>query len=390
MQIALIGYGTVGQAFYRLYTERREALEKAVGEPIAFSGIAVRHIRPRAFEAPAALYTIEPKALIAQSEVDTVVEVSSDPTRSTAYLRQALLAGKRVVTANKAALADAMATLYEAAETGHGRLRFEASVAGGIPLLEALKKQAAVNTMLSLKGIINGSSNYVLDAMTQGKSVAEAMQEARQLGVLEEDPTNDLAGIDAQRKLAILATILLETGVTTKEVVRIGMQAITAEDVKACAAKHRVIKLLATFSRESALSESVQLRVMPEAVDADSFFARTGGVDNCVECTGSHIGTLRFTGPGGGGDATANAVWTDVLSVPYDKPIKRLTALPVVVENATSTYYVRSLQGAIPFTEEEAAHAVSDAFGPGTVRVRLTDRRAEALAANGMVVIRWS
>lgn len=129
---------------------------------------------------------------------------------------------------------------------------------------------------------------------------------------------------------------------------------------------------------------------MPEAVDADSFFARTGGVDNCVECTGSHIGTLRFTGPGGGGDATANAVWTDVLSVPYDKPIKRLTALPMVVENATSTYYVRSLQGAIPFTEEEATHAVSDAFGTGTVRVRLTDRRAEALAANGMVVIRWS
>ena len=294
------------------------------------------------------------------------------------------------MTANKAALADAMATLYEAAETGHGQLRFEASVAGGIPLLEALKKQAAVNTMLSLRGIINGSSNYVLDAMTQGKSVAEAMQEARQLGVLEEDPTNDLAGIDAQRKLAILATILLETGVTTKEVVRIGMQAITAEDVKACAAKHRVIKLLATFSRESALSESVQLRVMPEAVDADSFFARTGGVDNCVECTGSHIGTLRFTGPGGGGDATANAVWTDVLSVPYDKPIKRLTVLPMFVENATSTYYVRSLQGAIPFTEEEAAHAVSDAFGPGTVCVRLTDRRAEALAANGMVVIRWS
>lgn len=390
MQIALIGYGTVGQAFYRLYTERREALEKAVGEPIAFSGIAVRYIRPRAFEAPAALYTTEPEALIAQSGVDTVVEVSSDPIRSTGYLRQALLAGKRVVTANKAALADAMATLYAAAETGHGRLRFEASVAGGIPLLEALKKQAAVNTMLSLRGIINGSSNYVLDAMTQGKSVAEAMQEARQLGVLEEDPTNDLAGIDAQRKLAILATILLETGVTTKEVARIGMQAITAEDVKACAAKHRVIKLLATFSRESALSESVQLRVVPEAVDADSFFARTGGVDNCVECTGSHIGTLRFTGPGGGGDATANAVWTDVLSVPYDKPIKRLTALPVVEENATSTYYVRSLQGAIPFTEEEAAHAVSDAFGPGTVRVRLTDRRAEALAANGMVVIRWS
>lgn len=405
MRIGLIGYGTVGQGVFALYTERRKALEHAAGEAITFGGIAVRTIRPRMIPAPEELFTTDAMRLVTEDSIDTIVEVSSDPLQSIQYISTALSAGKRVVTANKAALADALADLLSAAEKGGGRLRFEAAVAGGIPLLDPLTLQVAVNDIYGFRGIINGSSNYVLTAMQNGKAREEAIREAQSLGVLEEDPQDDLAGIDAQRKLAIVASMLLRRGVTTKNVARIGMLALDTDDFALAKKAGRVIKLMAVCERgkeEVATSSSERpsspkpalraLRVMPEAISVEDPFAQVDGIYNMAEWQGTHSGTLRFLGLGGGQEATANAVWTDLLRITRETPALSLAGEGVADREESARYLVRagssSDTGLLPGEIDATEDALS--LPQGAQWARLTEKRAVALAESGRTVLRWA
>lgn len=405
MRIGLIGYGTVGQGVYALYTERQSALERFAGEPITFGGIAVRSIRPRTIPAPEELFTTDAMRLIKGESIDTIVEVSSDPRQSIQYISSALSAGKRVVTANKAALADSLADLLSTAEKGGGRLRFEAAVAGGIPLLDPLTLQVAVNDVVAFRGIINGSSNYVLTAMQNGKTREEAIREAQTLGVLEEDPRDDLEGIDAQRKLAIVASMLLHRSVTTKNVSRIGMLSLDADDFALAKKAGRVIKLMAVCERETedvANSSSKRssspapvltvLRVMPEAISVDDPFAQVDGIYNMAEWKGTHSGTLRFSGLGGGQEATANAVWTDLLRITRETPALSLAGEGVADREESARFLVRA--GSSPDTGllPEEIDAIEDALGlpQGAQWARLTEKRAVALAESGRTVLRWA
>lgn len=405
MRIGLIGYGTVGQGVYALYTERRKALEHAAGEAITFGGIAVRTIRPRAIPAPEELFTTDAMRLVKDESIDTIVEVSSDPQQSIQYISSALSAGKRVVTANKAALADSLSDLLSTAEKGGGRMRFEAAVAGGIPLLDPLTLQVAVNDIYGFRGIINGSSNYVLTAMQNGKAREEAIREAQSLGVLEEDPQDDLAGIDAQRKLAIVASMLLRRGVTTKNVARIGMLPLDTEDFALAKKAGRVIKLMAVCERgkedvansSSERASSPQpaltaLRVMPEAISVEDPFAQVDGIYNMAEWQGNHSGMLRFSGLGGGQEATANAVWTDLLRITRETPALSLAGEGVADREESARYLVRA--GSSPDTGllPGEIDATGDALGlpQGAQWARLTEQRAVALAESGRTVLRWA
>lgn len=405
MRIGMIGYGTVGQGVYGLYTERREALERSAGEGITFGGIAVRSIRPRAIPAPEDLYTTDAMRLVNDNSIDTIVEVSSDPKESIQYISTALSAGKRVVTANKAALADALADLLSTAEKGGGRLRFEAAVAGGIPLLDPLTLQVAVNDVIAFRGIINGSSNYVLTAMQNGKTREEAIREAQTLGVLEEDPRDDLEGIDAQRKLAIVASMLLHRSVTTKNVSRIGMLSLDAEDFALAKKAGRVIKLMAVCERgkaelvygstdsfSSPAPTLTALRVMPEAISSDDPFARVDGIYNMAQWQGTHSGTLRFSGLGGGQEATANAVWTDLLRITRETPALSLAGEGVAEREEAARYLVRA--GSAPDTgllpEEKERNVDALVLPCGAQWARLTEKRAVALAESGRMVLRWA
>lgn len=405
MRIGLIGYGTVGQGVYALYTERQSALERFAGEPITFGGIAVRSIRPRTIPAPEELFTTDAMRLIKGESIDTIVEVSSDPRQSIQYISLALSAGKRVVTANKAALADSLADLLSTAEKGGGRLRFEAAVAGGIPLLDPLTLQVAVNDIYGFRGIINGSSNYVLTAMQNGKAWEEAIREAQSLGVLEEDPQDDLAGIDAQRKLAIVASMLLRRGVTTKNVARIGMLALDTDDFALAKKAGRVIKLMAVCEREKAevaTSSSERpsspapvltaLRVMPEAISVDDPFAQVDGIYNMAEWKGTHSGMLRFSGLGGGQEATANAVWTDLLRITRETPALSLAGEGVADREESARYLVRAGSSSDTGLLPEEIDAIEDALGlpQGAQWARLTEKRAVALAESGRTVLRWA
>lgn len=405
MRIGLIGYGTVGQGVYALYTERQSALERFAGEPITFGGIAVRSIRPRTIPAPEELFTTDAMRLIKGESIDTIVEVSSDPRQSIQYISSALSAGKRVVTANKAALADSLADLLSTAEKGGGRLRFEAAVAGGIPLLDPLTLQVAVNDIYGFRGIINGSSNYVLTAMQNGKAREEAIREAQSLGVLEEDPQDDLAGIDAQRKLAIVASMLLRRGVTTKNVARIGMLALDTDDFALAKKAGRVIKLMAVCERGKAevadcTSERASspkpalraLRVMPEAISVDDPFAQVDGIYNMAEWKGTHSGMLRFSGLGGGQEATANAVWTDLLRITRETPALSLAGEGVADRKKSARYLVRAGSSSDTGLLPGEIDATEDALGlpQGAQWARLTEKRAVALAESGRTVLRWA
>ncbi|WP_066924223.1 homoserine dehydrogenase [Murdochiella massiliensis] len=405
MRIGLIGYGTVGQGVYALYTERQSALERFAGEPITFGGIAVRSIRPRTIPAPEELFTTDAMRLIQDESIDTIVEVSSDPRQSIQYISSALSAGKRVVTANKAALADSLADLLSTAEKGGGRLRFEAAVAGGIPLLDPLTLQVAVNDVVAFRGIINGSSNYVLTAMQNGKTREEAIREAQTLGVLEEDPRDDLEGIDAQRKLAIVASMLLHRSVTTKNVSCIGMLSLDAEDFALAKKAGRVIKLMAVCERgkeEVATSSSERssvptpaltaLRVMPEAISVEDPFAQVDGIYNMAEWNGNHSGTLRFSGLGGGQEATANAVWTDLLRITRETPALSLAGEGVADREESARYLVRAGSSSDTGLLPEEIDAIEDALAlpQGAQWARLTEQRAVTLAESGRTVLRWA
>ena len=397
MRLGIIGYGTVGQGVYSLFMERRKALERAAGEPISVGGIAVRTIRHRTIAAPETLFTTDAMHLVEDNSIDTIVEVSSDPIQSIHYISEALLRGKRVVTANKAALADSLSELLSAAERGGGRLRFEAAVAGGT-------LQTAVNDIRSFRGIVNGSSNYVLTAMQNGKTHEEAVCEAQELGVLEEDPVNDLVGIDAQRKLAIVASMLLHKSVTTEEVARIGVLALGKEEFALAKRAGRVIKLMAVCERQEMESSSVSvmgkiaptvaltsLRVMPEALSSEDPFAKVEGIHNMAEWEGTHSGTLRFFGLGGGQEATANAVWTDILRITRETPSITLSGGSITHKKGTARYLVRDNDapdtGLLP--EEKLRRKDTYALPHGAQWACLTEERAVALAKSGRMVLRW-
>lgn len=403
MRLGIIGYGTVGQGVYSLFTERRQALERAAGEQISVGGIAVRTIRHRTIAAPEALFTTDAMQLVEDDSLDTIVEVSSDPMQSIHYISEALLRGKRVVTANKAALADSLSELLSAAERGGGRLRFEAAVAGGIPLLDPLTLQAAVNDICSFRGIVNGSSNYVLTTMQNGKTREEAVCEAQGLGVLEEDPVNDLAGIDAQRKLAIVASMLLHKSVTTKEVARIGVLALGKEEFALAKSAGRVIKLMAVCEQQEMESSSsvmgemtpnvalTSLRVMPEAVSSEDPFSSVEGIYNMAEWKGTHSGTLRFFGLGGGQEATANAVWTDILRITRETPSISLSGGGITHKKETARYIVRAndAPGTGLVSEEKWRGKDIHTLSHGAQWACLTEERAVALAESGRMVLRW-
>ena len=239
MRIALLGCGTVGAEVVRLLDEQAGDLASRVGAPLELAGIAVR--RPaRHPSVPADLITTDAQALVERPDVDVVVEVIGGIEPARTLLLSAMKTGKSVVTANKALLAEDGATLHAAAREAGVDLYYEASVAGAIPLLRPLRESLAGDRVRRVLGIVNGTTNYVLDKMdTSGLGFAEAVAQAQELGYAEADPTADVEGFDAAAKAAILASLAFHTPVGAGDVHREGISAITAADVAGAAEINR-------------------------------------------------------------------------------------------------------------------------------------------------------
>ena len=313
-KVAMLGCGNVGSEVYRLLGEQAGDLEARIGAPVEVTGVAVR--RPgRARSVPVApeLITTDAVGLVSRPDVDIVVEVIGgiEPARS--LLLTALKAGKAVVTANKALHAEDGPTLHDAARAGGADLYYEASVAGAIPLLRPLRESLAGDAVRQVLGIVNGTTNYILDQMdTSGAGFEDALEEAQALGYAEPDPTADVEGFDAAAKAAILAGLAFHTRVAAADVHREGITGVTQADIASAQQLGHVVKLLAICERAE---NGVSVRVHPAMIPRSHPLAGVREAYNAVFVEAESAGRLMFYGAGAGGVPTASAVLGDVVAV---------------------------------------------------------------------------
>jgi homoserine dehydrogenase len=326
LRVGVIGAGTVGREVVRAFLDRSPRLVSHDGAPLVLTAVAEKFTgRAIAFGIPESLLTDAPAHMIASGDVDIVVETMGGDEPAHTLIAAALAAGKSVVTANKHVVAHYGPELERLAREAGAALRFEAAVGGGIPLLGPIALDLAPNRIGRVRGIVNGTTNYMLTAMArEGRAYAEALADAQSRGYAEADPTADVEGLDAVNKLVILvrlafgawidpASIDNRPGSTSGAPGLPGITGVTAEDVAALATGGRVLRLLAT----SRLAEdgAIEASVVPTAVPAGSAFGRCDGVLNRVEVDAVPVGRVSFEGPGAGGPAAASAVLGDLVAV---------------------------------------------------------------------------
>ena len=319
LNVAVLGCGSVGSQVVRLLTEQADDLAARVGAPVQLVGVAVRRIdAPREVEVPEGLLTTDAAGLVARDDVDLVVEVIGgiEPARS--LILAALEGGASVVTANKALLAEDGPTLFEAAEKAGRDLYYEAAVAGAIPILRPLRESLAGDRVTRVLGIVNGTTNFILDKMdTTGAGFEEALEEAQDLGYAEAAPTADVEGFDAAAKAAILASLAFHTRVTAADVHREGITDVTAADIASAREMGSVVKLLAIAElADGARGDAgVSVRVHPAMIPRSHPLASVREAFNAVFVESEAAGQLMFYGPGAGGSPTASAVLGDLVTV---------------------------------------------------------------------------
>ncbi|WP_433121849.1 homoserine dehydrogenase [Micromonospora sp. CA-246542] len=348
MRLALLGCGTVGQEVVRLLHEQSADLAARIGAPLEIAGIAVRRLGRDRGDLPIdeSLFTTDALGLIKRDDVDVVIEVVGgiEPARS--WLVEALRAGKSVVTANKALLAEDGVALHEAAAEGGGDLYYEASVAGAIPLLRPLRESLHGDRINRVTGIVNGTTNFILSAMdATGAGFAEALEEATELGYAEADPTADVEGFDAAAKAAILASLAFHTRVGAADVHREGITEVTAADMASAQAMGCTIKLLCIAARgvDTTGQETVSVRVHPAMIPRSHPLASVGDAFNAVFVEADAAGQLMFYGRGAGGAPTASAVLGDVVAVSRN----RLAGVRAASESAYADLSVRPMGEAL-------------------------------------------
>lgn len=317
LRIALLGAGSVGSQVARLLIENKAELAARVGAELDLIGVVVRDI-DKAVKAgvPKKLLSTEAEDIILSADIVIEVMGGIEPART--YILQALNSGSDVITANKALLATHGTELFDTAEQVGAQLYFEAAVAGAIPIIRPLRQSLAGDKITRVMGIVNGSTNYILDRMdSTGLSLQQAMDEATGLGYLEADPSLDVEGYDAAQKAAILAMLAFHTEVPLDKVYREGITKVTAEQIKAAQRDGYVIKLLAICERlnkETSGQDGISVRVHPTLIDRTHPLASVRGAFNAVFVEAEAAGSLMFYGAGAGGVQTASAVLGDLVS----------------------------------------------------------------------------
>ncbi len=312
VRVAMLGCGTVGSQVARILVEQADDLRARVGRPLELVGIATRTRRDRPGIDPA-LFTTDAAALVARPDVDLVVELMGGLHPTLELLMDAVAAGKSVVTANKALLAQHGGQLFEAAEDAGVDIYYEAAVAGAIPIIRPLRESLVGDAVTAVKGIVNGTTNYILDQMhTTGADYGDALAEAQQLGFAEADPTADVEGHDAAAKAAILASLAFHTRVGLDDVDREGISSVTSDDIAAAEQLGCVMKLLADCRVSP--DGTIAVGVHPSLVPVSHPLAGVRGAFNAVFVESINAGQLMFMGPGAGGSPTASAVLGDVVT----------------------------------------------------------------------------
>lgn len=312
--VGVLGAGTVGGALIRRLIDDREEIAKKSGVDLELRLVAVRDLaKERDFELPADRITDQAIAVVSSPGIDVVVEAIGGLEPTGDLVLTALRSGKPVVTANKELIATRGEELHEAATRAAVPLMYEAAVGGGIPVIRPLAESLAGERIERVSGIVNGTTNFILTAMSkEGSSFEEALSKATELGYAEADPSDDITGRDAAFKTAILARLAFGEWIGPWEVEATGIDGITTQDVAEARSEGKVIKLLGVAER---LGEGVSARVAPVALEESHPLASVDGVTNAIFVEGPAIGRLLFTGPGAGGQPTASALLGDLIQV---------------------------------------------------------------------------
>ncbi|WP_415152405.1 homoserine dehydrogenase [Propionicimonas sp.] len=313
LKVALLGCGVVGSQVARLLIQQADDLRARIGRPLELVGIAVRRLELDRPGIDRSLLTDDALALASRPDVDLVIELLGGIEPARTLILAAIGAGSSVVTANKALLASDGGTVYSAAEAAGVDVYYEAAVAGAIPIIRPLRESLVGDEVTAVIGIVNGTTNFILDKMhSHGSDFADALAEAQELGYAEADPTADVEGFDAASKAAILASLAFHSRVRLDDVSREGITGVSAADITAATQMGCVVKLLA----RCVLSEdgTIAVGVHPTMVPAHHPLAAIPGAYNAVFIESRNAGTLMFMGPGAGGSPTASAVLGDVVT----------------------------------------------------------------------------
>ena len=316
IKAALLGAGTVGGGVYKLVERRAAEMPDKVGAELKITKVLVKNLQKKREGIPSEVLTDDWEGIIHDPEISIVIELMGGVEPARTYILQALEAGKNVVTANKDLLAEHGQELMEAAERNHRDLCFEAAVGGGIPIIRPLKECLAGNEITEVMGIVNGTTNYILTKMTQeGWDFDDALKEAQRLGFAEADPTADVEGLDAGRKMAILASIAFHSRVTFKDVDVKGITKITAKDIQCAKEFGYTLKLLGVARNEEG---KMEVGVSPMMIPSTHPLANVNDSFNAVFVHGDAVDDAMFQGRGAGEFPTASAVVGDLISVARD------------------------------------------------------------------------
>ncbi len=367
LKVGLAGLGTVGSAVVRLLDEGRDKLVARCGRPIEIVALNARSkAKKRDFDLKAFRWVSDPVALARDPQIDAFVEVmggAGDPAKSA--IEAALASGKPVVTANKALLAAHGQKLAALAERKSVALNFEASVAGGIPIVKTLREGLNGASFSRIYGILNGTCNYILSRMEADRlPFDEILRDAQRLGYAEADPTFDVEGHDTAQKLSILASLAFGTRIDPKAIYVEGISSITLADLDAASDLGYRVKLLGVAVKTE---EGIEQRVHPTMVPKDSAIAQVMGVTNAVTIDALGLAPITLVGPGAGGAATASAIVADLADIargvcgaPFGRPVARMVPnRKAPMQHHEGGYYIRLLARDRPGTAATIAHRLA-------------------------------
>jgi homoserine dehydrogenase len=395
VKIGLLGLGTVGGGVVKILQSHRDILEKRTGARLTLAAIADADLaRPREGLDLARLPMVaDAGAVLQDPSIQIVIELIGGLEPARTFVLRAMAAGKHVVTANKALLAHHGAELYEAARQRGVTLAFEAAVAGGIPLIRAVKEGLVANRILSCYGIVNGTCNYILSKMTDaGEDFSAVLKEAQAHGYAEADPTFDIEGMDSAHKLQILASLAFRTYVELKDIYTEGITRVTAQDIAYARELGYRIKLLAIAK---ASDGGIEVRVHPTMIRAGSPLAAVSGVFNAVFITGDSVGDLMFYGRGAGQMPTASAVLSDTVEIAtrlahgipalhFDLPAAGQPTRPLVpMDDIRSAYYLRVMAADRPGVLSQ----VAGILGQNDISIISVLQKERAVVAEAVPVV---
>jgi homoserine dehydrogenase len=317
IDIGLMGLGVIGGGVVKVVTEKTDTLAREAGSKIVLKKVLEKDLTKHGtLGVDSAIFTNKFEELIQDPEIDIVVELMGGEHPAFEYMKEALTRGKHVVTANKEVMSKHWAELLTVARDKNVIIRYEASVGGGIPLIAPFQEDLIANDVSAIYAIVNGTTNYILTRMAkEGLDFSVALKNAQELGYAEANPTNDIEGIDAAYKLAILTTIAFGTEVKPENVYHEGISRLQARDFRYAGELGYAIKLLAIAKRTG---DSIEARVHPVFISEDSLLAKVDGVYNAILVEGDLVGQVIFYGQGAGPRATSSAVVSDIIKIAQD------------------------------------------------------------------------